>query len=753
MIPRAAATAVAALLVTSCATAPVHDDVLGARVDAELAKRGLKGDSLQLIDNLVRHEPGPPPAAPALVRELFAKPLAAADAASLFRRAVPAELLAFDGVAPSEASAALGELIADYIVELAAAQAVLRRAVSGVPIDAAGVLKEFESGLDSSSALLGLAPVDRVEIGRASEQFTRATARFVAGLRVAGSTLRFPEQPQRYNSAVGLVSIGTRGSDRHGSDAALIIDPGGDDIYERAPVTDARVSLVFDLGGNDRYVGADLVVNGLAALVDFSGDDRYEASGPGLGAAVAGVSLLVDFSGNDTYEAQFFGQGAAAFGVGALLDYEGDDGYRLRAAGQGFGIGGGLGLLWDRAGNDRYRAGGLTDAYGRGGDVSFAQGAAFGFRTRLAGGIGILRDDAGNDMYEAQMFAQGTGYYYGIGLAWDLAGDDQWRAVRYAQGNGVHEAVGVLRDEAGDDTYELAYGVGQGMGLDLGLGVLLDSAGDDRYQATVHAQGNATSNGIGLLFDRAGADEWRMSADPRAWGRAEPARALPSLGFLIYEPGRASFLRESNPVAPPQQGTPIEVPQASAERTCPPAPEVPPREQDSFADALRSLEFLFRGRPGDPAIQAYVRQRLVDDLQGALAALPRDDFTTDWILGNFLPCVLRQATPAEAGAMWDAMEKALTSDPASPFALAMALALRERSPPPAQKARVGQAMARHPSCQVRGAALVLDNSAPAAQAALRSSCWFLQATALGILAKLGAGIDPGAPLPSLLRVP
>jgi hypothetical protein len=103
--------------------------------------------------------------------------------------------------------------------------------------------------------------------------------------------------------------------------------------------------------------------------------------------------------------------------------------------------------------------------------------------------------------------------------------------------------------------------------------------------------------------------------------------------------------------------------------------------------------------------------------------------------------------------MWDAMEKVFASDPASPFALAMALALRERSPPPAQKARVGQAMARHPSCQVRGAALVLDNSAPAAQAALRSSCWFLQATALGILAKLGAGIDPGAPLPSFLRVP
>ncbi|HEX5769196.1 MAG TPA: hypothetical protein VFX94_13260, partial [Burkholderiales bacterium] len=369
------------------------------------------------------------------------------------------------------------------------------------------------------------------------------------------------------------------------------------------------------------------------------------------------------------------------------------------------------------------------------------------------GGIGILRDDAGNDTYEAQMFAQGTGYYYGIGLAWDLAGDDQWRAVRYAQGNGVHEAVGVLRDEAGDDAYELSYGVGQGMGLDLGLGVLFDAAGDDRYQATVHAQGNATSNGIGLLFDRAGADEWRMSADPRAWGRAEPARRLPSLGLLLYEPGRAAFFRESKPVAPPNDGAPIDVPEPSTERTCPPAADVPPSEEASFAHALRSLEFLFRGRPADPATQAYVRQRLVNDLQDALAELPRDDFTTEWILGNFLPCVLREATPDEAGEMWDAMERTLVSDLESPFAIAMALALRERPAPPVQNARITQALARHRSCQVRGAALVLDSSAPAAQAALRSSCWFLQATALGILAKLGAGIDPGTPLPSFLRVP
>jgi hypothetical protein len=750
---RGAAAAIAALLLASCAAPPValRDDVLAARVDAALAKRGLERDTLQLIHNLVRHEPGPPPAAPEMVRELFADPLAAADAGTLFRRSVPSELVAFDGAVRRGAIMPLDELVADYIGELAAAQATLRRAATGVAIDTAALMKELEGGLDSSTALLGLAPIDRVQIAQASAQFIRATARLVAGLRAAGSSLRFPEQPRRYESAIGLVSIGTRGSDRHASEAVLIIDPGGDDVYERSPVTDVRVRVVIDLGGNDRYLGADVVVHGLAALIDFSGDDRYEASGPGLGAAVAGVSLLADFSGNDSYEAQFFGQGAAAFGVGALLDFEGDDRYSLRAAGQGFGLAGGLGLLWDRAGNDRYRAGGLTDAYGRGGEVSFAQGAAFGFRTRLAGGIGILRDDAGDDTYEAQMFAQGTGYYYGIGLAWDRGGDDRWRAVRYAQGNGVHEAVGVLRDESGHDSYELAYGVGQGMGLDLGVGVLFDAAGDDRYQATVHAQGNATSNGIGLLFDRAGADEWRMSADPRAWGRAEPARRLPSLGLLLYQPERASFLREEKPVPPPQDGTPIDVPEPSAERSCPPAADVPPSEQASFAHALRSLEFIFRGRAGDPATQAYVRQRLVNDLQGALAELPGDDFTTEWILGNLLPCVLRQARADEAAAMWSSMESALHSDPANPFALPMALALRERPAPAAQLARLVQAMAHHPSCGVRAAALLLDNSAPAAQAALRSSCWFLQATALGILGKLGAGIDPGTALPSILR--
>jgi hypothetical protein len=52
---------------------------------------------------------------------------------------------------------------------------------------------------------------------------------------------------------------------------------------------------------------------------------------------------------------------------------------------------------------------------------------------------------------------------------------------------------------------------------------------------------------------------------------------------------------------------------------------------------------------------------------------------------------------------------------------------------------------------VRGAALALDGSALVAQAALRSSCWLLQASALRTLQKLGVSPDAGAMLPSFLR--
>jgi len=714
------------------------------------------------------------------VRELLAGPLAAADAATLFYRTVPGALRRFVDEAsaapqpqpvPGEMPAPLRDLLDVYLGELAEVQRILRTAVRGAPIDGQALVLELRDHLPSADRLRAVAAgVDQVALDRATTRFLNATAHFVRALRESDGRLRFPDKAVRFDSAVGVVAIGSHGDDVHGPDAAVIVDPGGNDTYVRAPAMGGVVSVIIDLGGDDRYRGSDLAVHALSAIVDFSGNDSYVMTGPGLGAAIAGAAVLVDFSGDDSYAAEVFGQGAAAVGLGVLVDLGGKDTYRLRAGGQGFGLAGGVGLLWDRGGNDAYVAGGLPDVYGRGGGRSWAQGAALGARTTLGGGIGILRDDAGNDLYEAEMFAQGTGYYYGLGLLWDGGGDDRYRAVRYAQGNGVHEAVGLLRDESGNDSYELSFGVGQGMGLDLAVGVLFDGSGDDSYQAQVLAQGAATANGVGLLVDTGGADRWSLGADPNSWGRAEWSRRLPTSGLLVYDSARAVFVREGKVFAQPRDAASYGGPYASA----PPAheasgeldcPTVQPGAADntlSSAEALRKSGVGFAGGAADAAAYAETQRRLTARLRATLAELPADDFNVSWALSPVLRCAFVGAAPGQAAEMWIALEQVLAEQPATPFAGAFAFALRARPPPPPQLERILAALDAQPGCGVRSAALRLRGTAAAdtalrasavraAESALRSPCWRLQASALAVLRQLGAVPADSAARPSFLR--
>lgn len=707
-----------ALLAALLAAGAGADD-LAARVDGLLARRGFGADTLSLIDNLLRHEAPPPRAAPPLIRELLARPLAAADAAAIFRRSVPQALLEFESKAAARVSQppeprSFDELLAAYIDELAEAQRALRAATGKADFDEAAIIGQLNQGLLSADRLIEVShAVDIEEITRANSLFLDATARFVAAARVASD---FPAEARRFDSAIGVVSIGTKGADRHGPDAALIIDPGGDDVYERAPVTGGAVSVIIDLGGDDVYRGSDVVVRGLSALIDLSGNDRYEMHGPGLGAAIAGSSLLADYSGDDLYRVEYFGEGVAAFGLGALLDLGGNDRYELRAWGQGFGLAGGLGLLWDASGDDQYLARGIPDPFERGAGLSGAQGAAMGFRTMLAGGVGILRDDAGNDSYSAEMFAQGNGYYYGLGLLWDGGGDDHYRAVRYAQGTGVHEAVGVLRDESGNDRYELAFGVGQGMGLDLAVGVLFDASGDDSYRAELLAQGAATANGIGLLADGGGADRWELTQEEsaaamRGWGQAEWLRGLPSAGLIVYQPAAASFVRAGRVLPGPPEPKTL-------------------HEQEPAGTCEKDDAFNFR--------------------QG-LAELRRDYFDAVYEFGARLRCAAITADASEAEALWQDLEQTLADDPQSPLAALIALALRARPPQEPRLSNVLRLLEANPRCSVRALALAARPRVAAAQAALGSSCFRLQAAALEALEWLGTVPEPGAALPSFLR--
>jgi len=779
-----AACAVAGLLFASCVTLQPDErtraDPLATRVQAALARRGLGADGLSVIENILRHEAQAAPlGSPPLVRELLARPTDAADAATLFYRAVPGALRRLVDEASREQPTrsdgppvTIRELLDVYLGELAEAQALLRSTPRGSQIDAKAIIRELGRQLPSRGALGSIAAsIDQAVLDRATNLFLNATGRFMRALRASAGHVQFPDKAARFDSVVGVVSIGTRGNDVHGPDAAVIVDPGGNDLYERSPATGGAISVIVDLGGDDHYRGSDVVVHGLSAIVDFSGNDRYAMAGPGLGAAIAGAAVIVDFAGDDSYEAELFGQGAAGFGLGAIVDLRGNDTYALRAGGQGLGFAGGVGLLWDRGGNDTYAARGLSDIFDRGGGISGAQGAAFGFRTMLGGGIGILRDESGDDVYQAEMFAQGTGFYYGVGLLWDGGGDDRYSAVRYAQGNGVHEAVGVLRDESGNDRYELSVGVGQGMGLDLAVGLLWDGAGDDRYQAPSHAQGNATANGMGILSDSGGIDQWHSGADPRSWGRAEWLRGLPSVGLLLYDPAQAAFVREGKAISPsplsahfggPLGDSPIAHEPPGKLHCASVAPTADDDDAPTLSEGLRSIVPGFVGGSVDPRIYADVQDRLTKKLRAGIAVLPPDDFNVTYSLSEALRCALAGASAENAASMWTDMEHVLAREPATPFAGAIAGALRERPAGTAQMLRILRVLDEHPRCSARAAALSLRSAltaddasratiAPHAQAALRSPCWRLQAAALTVLGRLGSARDASAPLASFLR--
>jgi hypothetical protein len=305
--------------------------------------------------------------------------------------------------------------------------------------------------------------------------------------------------------------------------AALVLDLGGDDLWERAAVADAEdalVSVVLELGGNDRHVsrtpGPAYAAGGVALLVDARGRDEYASGRLGQGSAALGCAVLLDLEGDDRYSAQDYAQGYAFAGVGLLLDRAGDDHYEAWAYAQGAGNGNGFSALADGDGDDRYVANGhWPDVYGDSGPGSFhgaAQGYSFGFRdgeTLLPGGIAVLADlGDGVDEYESGNFSQGGAYFFGFGLMYDGGGDDVNRGYRYSQGFGVHQAVGMRWDAGGNDSYQTLCAANCGAAWDEGVGWLLDESGDDRYEVGGLALGGTANTAVAVLVDLGGDDHY-----------------------------------------------------------------------------------------------------------------------------------------------------------------------------------------------------------------------------------------------------
>jgi len=363
---------------------------------------------------------------------------------------------------------------------------------------------------------------------------------------------------------VGTVVIGGTGTTYYGRGAALIIDLGGNDVYDcrksayepidgsdgMHPVGGALpsnpIAVVIDLEGDDTYLGGHHSFGagfmGVGVLADLAGDDRYIAGSFSLGSGLFGVGVLRDAAGHDTYEGDTCVQGAGAFGIGVLLDEGGNDTYRAAVFSQAFGFVMGFGLLDDLSGNDSYYAGGkytdeirYFDHY-----ISLSQGFGFGWRPDASGGVGMLVDGAGNDVYVSDIFGQGASYWFSAGGLVDFAGNDQYVSYQYAQGAGTHITVAALVDYEGDDNY-VSKGVSQGCGHDLAIGILHDLSGDDNYTCHDLSQAAGNANGIGVLIDDAGNDAYGLRNANNTHGYGNLRRDYGSIGVFLDCGGDDSY--------------------------------------------------------------------------------------------------------------------------------------------------------------------------------------------------------------------
>ncbi|MBN2379642.1 HEAT repeat domain-containing protein [candidate division WOR-3 bacterium] len=338
--------------------------------------------------------------------------------------------------------------------------------------------------------------------------------------------------------------IGGPGHNVYESDFAVIIDLGGNDVYEgRAAGAVGElgypVSFVLDLSGDDVYRNHEKLVNqggalfGAALLWDMGGHDSYTAFHISQGAGLFGMGILVDAEEEDSYRGGFFTQGAGNFGSGVLVDRTGDDTYRAWDWTQGLGGPWGYGLLVDDDGDDMYYAGGVhihnpltPDQY-----RSFSQGFGFGWRDVSSGGIGFLYDRVGNDKYISEIYAQATSYWFALGMLLDEQGNDLYTAAQYSQGAGIHLSVGALLDLEGDDHYFSRYGPSQGEGHDLAVGWLFDKDGDDVYYAS-GGQGIGLTNSVGIFVDTRGNDDY-CSREALSQGGANMSRSTGGVGIFI----------------------------------------------------------------------------------------------------------------------------------------------------------------------------------------------------------------------------
>lgn len=333
----------------------------------------------------------------------------------------------------------------------------------------------------------------------------------------------------RWATPLGEVVVDTTGSSNvhRQRDTLLVVDVGGDDAYYFEPPSPShRISVVMDRGGNDRYVapspGSDpsSAVMGYGILWDAGGDDSYEGDQFTQGAALLGVALHVDRDGRNRYQATGHAQSFAAGGVAVLAAGSGEDDYVALTHAQASAGPQGVAILVDTGGDDRYQLGNtplvLPSSQSPELNVSMGQGAARGERSApggrvLSGGIGVLFDLGGNDVYQAQVFAQGAGYFEGVGILMDGGGRDVFEGAWYAMGAAAHTAVGVLiKRGPAADRYLTSHSTSLGAAHDFSVAMFADEGGDDVYRLGTLGLGASHDNSVAVFLDLQGDDVYQV---------------------------------------------------------------------------------------------------------------------------------------------------------------------------------------------------------------------------------------------------
>ncbi len=390
------------------------------------------------------------------------------------------------------------------------------------------------------------------------------------------------------DTPMGQIVVDTTGRDdtHRLRDPLLILDVGGDDVYEFLPRSEKhRISVLLDHKGNDRYnatvSGSDpsAATLGYGILWDTEGDDQYLGTRHAQASALFGAALLVDGGGHNSFTANSHAQAHAIAGFAVLSGGPGSDHYSAQASAQGSAGPEGVAALIEPAGRDRYTLDNvplirpspqLPDR-----NASMGQGAGRGIRGDFAdgrsttGGIGILLDMAGDDHYLAQVFAQGVGYHEGLGILIDDDGDDTFEAAWYAMGSAAHRGAGLLLKRGiGNDHFRASHIMAMGAANDFSVGVFLDEGGNDHYELGDLGLGGANDNSVALFMDVKGDDHYRVKdASCRAFGVAQIGRwgtvreDLLNLGLFMDLSGKDSY-------SDPCQGTGNDT-EWSAKRTWP----------------------------------------------------------------------------------------------------------------------------------------------------------------------------------------